>query len=211
MAARGLSQSALAALIGISQVSIGRMLSYERPTKHVVDLAKALAVRPQWLAMGEGPMEAAGDEAGEGVAARLEAAIQTTRAIPVIGLAECGLKGWWREEPMAVAAACPADLADPDAFAVIASGRSMEPEGIRPGYLLICSPGARPRTGEVVYVERRGGEASVKVFLRRGGDWIDFKSYLDPDEKGVQTPYNDRIARAEIARLAPVVYIKRRL
>ena len=145
-----------------------------------------------------------------GPRAGLDAA-QASRSIPVIGLAECGLKGWYQNDAMAVRAACPSDLADHDAFAVIAIGSSLVPEGIRPGYLCICSPAARAGAGDAVYVEQADGTASLKIFVADGGGWVELRGYLPPEESGVQMLYTERLRRDRIARLAPVVYVKRRL
>ena len=132
-------------------------------------------------------------------------------SIPVVGLAECGLKDWYRREEMAVAASAPPDLADPDAFAVIAVGISMVPEGVLAGHLCICSPAATPAPGDLVYLEERNGNASLKIFDGADAEWIEFRSYLPPDEAGSQAPYIDKKTRASLARVATVVYVKRRL
>ena len=134
-----------------------------------------------------------------------------SRSIPVVGLAECELEGWYRREDLAFATTAPPDLADPDAFAVIAVGISMVPEGVRAGHLCICSPAATPAPGDLVYLEERNGNASLKIFVGADAEWVEFRGYLPPDEAGAQAPYIDKRTRASLARIAPVVYVKRRL
>ncbi|WP_066733586.1 helix-turn-helix domain-containing protein [Cupriavidus sp. D384] len=53
---RGLSQAALAEMVGLSQPMI-RKIELGSETSKVVELAVALRVRPEWLATGEGEME----------------------------------------------------------------------------------------------------------------------------------------------------------
>jgi len=55
--ARDMSHSALALAAGISQGSVSSMVQRAGPSKHVFALARALQVRPEWLALGEGPMQ----------------------------------------------------------------------------------------------------------------------------------------------------------
>ena len=54
---RGLTQSALAELIGVSQAAIQKIESGKAyQTTKLVDLANALKVKPEWLGSGEGEM-----------------------------------------------------------------------------------------------------------------------------------------------------------
>lgn len=136
---------------------------------------------------------------------------QPSRSIPVIGLAECEIEGWYRRDEMEVAATAPPDLADPDAFAVIAVGTCMVLEGVRAGYLCVCSPATAPAAGDLVYLEERSGNASLKIFVSADSEWVEFRGYQPPDEAGTQAPYIDKRSRASLARIATVVYVKRRL
>ena len=53
--AAGLTQRALAEIVGIRQQAVQRIESGEaRATSHIVPLAKALNITPEWLALGEG-------------------------------------------------------------------------------------------------------------------------------------------------------------
>lgn len=110
-----------------------------------------------------------------------------------------------------VAALVLGDLHDPDAFAIMAVGDSLRPAGIWPGFLCLCSPRDHYDKGDVVFVERSDGTASLKLFDREDADWIDLAGYLPPDEHGHQMPYTERLARDYVRRIATVVYVKRKL
>lgn len=134
-----------------------------------------------------------------------------TPTLPVLGLAECGLKGWYQEGALAVRAARPGDLHDRDAFAVIAIGESMRPAGIWPGHLCLCSPLDRYDVGDAVYVLKHDGTASIKLFGGHDRGWIILSGYLPPGEDGAQTPYVERLRSNQVHRIATVIYVKRKL
>ena len=171
----------------------------------VVRIARAVDVSLDWLATGEPPVHTA-QRIGEFMEATGRSA-----SVPVLGFAECGLKGWYQESPMAVFALRPADLADATAFAVIAIGTSMRPAGISPGFLCFCSPAVAPDSGDRVYIERRDGTASIKIYLGRCEIWLHLRGWLEPDQAGRQEPYDEQLRLDQVARLAPVVYIKLKL
>ena len=131
-------------------------------------------------------------------------------AIPVLGLAACGLKGWFQRDPLSMTAARPGDLLDPEAFAVIAFGQSMVPAGIFEGFVCFCSPRTPAGRGDAVYVERRDGFAGIKVFRAMNDEWLELQGWLDKSH-GKREPYTDRLARSTVRRLAPVIYVKRKL
>lgn len=54
---RKMTQGELARRAGLSQGSISDMVERDLPSKHVFALARALSVRAEWLALGEGGME----------------------------------------------------------------------------------------------------------------------------------------------------------
>ena len=168
-------------------------------------IARAGEVTLDWLMDGEPQVH---------TAKRIGQFVEATgrnSSVPVLGLAECGLKGWYQAAPMAVFALRPADLADAAAFAVIAIGASMRPAGISPGFLCFCSPAVAPDSGDRVYVERRDGTASIKIYLGRCEIWLHLRGWLEPDQAGRQEPYDEELGLDQVARLAPVVYIKLKL
>lgn len=182
----------------------------------LVAMARAAGVSIEWLATGLGPAQPGAPgptlrpPAGPGMA--------------VLGLAQCGLKGWYQEGRMAATTGRPGDLTDPDAFAVLAVGRSMQPAGIFDGFLCFCSPADAYGPGDAVFVRKRDGTASIKLFVEENDDWLTLKGYLAPEDEdgdgggagggfdaGPQKSYFEQISRREIDCVATVIYVKRKL
>lgn len=199
-----------ARIVGRSPKQLDRYVAgAEVPTSVIKSLSEAADVSVLWLIAGRDSVtNLIKDLESSGAIKRLN---KESRSVPVIGLAECGLVGWYQEGPMAVRAMKPGDLSDPDAFAVMATGTSMIPEGIREGYLCFCSPADAHDPGDVVFVERAGGRASLKTYQGADDDWIYLKGYLPADESGSQASYTDKTRKSEIKRMATVIYIKRKL
>lgn len=181
------------------------------PVERLVAIARAGGVSVHWLATGELPVHTTERLARFALAAEEEAPRAVGGTLPVVGLAECGIEGWYDEARLEVRTVRPADLLDPDAFGVLAVGLSLKPAGILPGFLCLCSPAAAPASGDVVFVKDHEGRAGLKIFLSDDGEWIEFQGYMGPDEDGSQRPYLERLAKAHILKLAPVVYVKRKL
>jgi hypothetical protein len=59
-------------------------------------------------------------------------------------------------------------------------------------------------------VKKKDGTASVKRFAGRDEEWIHLQGWLEPDNKGVQKPYNENIAVDVIEQVAVVAIIRRR-
>ena len=159
----------------------------------------------EWLATGEPPVHKA-----ERLAQFVEATGRSA-SVPVIGMADCGLKGWYSESTLAISATRPGDLFDPDAFAVIVLGTAMRPVGILEEFLCFCSPGTAADKGDRVYVERRDGTASIKEYRGRDATWLSLRGWLDPDESGRQERHGEQVKLDQIARLVTVVYVKLKL
>lgn len=143
-------------------------------------------------------------------AAATASALGASPAIPVLGLAECGLRGWYQRDTLSVTASRPGDLVDPEGFAVMAIGQSMVPAGIVQGQLCFCSPRTAPSAGDAIYVERSDGAATLKVYRGTEGEWLVLEGWLDP-VAGRREPYTDRLLLATVKRIAPVIYVKRKL
>lgn len=157
----------------------------------VVALARVLECGVSWLATGQ-------DEPG---------------AVPVIGMAECGLRGWYQESPTGLLAQAPAAVAaDPSGLAVVAVGNSMRPAGIRPGDLVFCQSGPPPEEGDAVMVELVGGTVALKRWGGRSGDWVTLLGWLDAEGGenggGVQMPYQDRRRIDQVARVLRVALVQ---
>jgi phage repressor protein C with HTH and peptisase S24 domain len=108
---------------------------------------------------------------------------RTTRAVPLIGLAQAGSGGYfddggfpvgkgWDEIPF------PA-VNDENAYALEISGNSMEP-AYRDGTVIVVSPAASIRRGDRVAVKTREGEVMVNELKRRTSKSIELRS-INPD------------------------------
>jgi phage repressor protein C with HTH and peptisase S24 domain len=199
-----LSQQEFGDRLATSAQTIGR---YERDERSpdaafLRALMDRFGIDPRWLVTGEGemaltapsPVVAPGGHAG----------------VPVMGLAECGLRGWYQRDLLAVTASRPGDFVDPEGFAVMAIGQSMVPAGIVQGQLCFCSPRTPPSVGDAVYVERSDGAATIKLYRGTEGEWLVLEGWLDPVD-GRRDPYTDRLLLVTVRRIAPVIYVKRKL
>src|SRR5262245_51359923 len=110
---------------------------------------------------------------------------RTTRAVPLIGLAQAGSGGYfddggfpvgkgWDEIPF------PA-VNDENAYALEISGNSMEP-AYRDGTVIVVSPAASIRRGDRVAVKTRDGEVMVKELKRRTSKSIELRS-VNPEHE----------------------------
>jgi transcriptional regulator with XRE-family HTH domain len=210
--ARHMSRKALAEALGVHPNTIARYERGDRPPAGDLLLAmrEHLGISPLWILSGEDPMLV--DERKPDPPPIIQLPWRrgdqpAAPPLPVTGLAECGLRGWYSEYRLAVVTARPRDLEDPEAFAVVAVGESMVPRGIRPGFLCLCSPAAALARETVVYVEKVDGSASLKEWLGEEAGFVILRGWLPPED-GRQDSYEDRIARSTVRRLAPVVYIK---
>lgn len=167
-------------------------------------IAAAAQVRLEWLITGDEPM------VGELSSEAPGSFSWPIPSIPITGLAECGLKGWFQQEHLSVTATRPGDLTDPDAFAVIAIGQSMVPAGILQGMICFCSPRTPAAAGDAVYIEKTDETAAIKVFRKIDDSWLTFEGWLDPIN-GHRDIYTERLAVSVLRKLAPVIYVKRKL
>jgi phage repressor protein C with HTH and peptisase S24 domain len=168
-------------------------------------LVREKGVSLDWLATGDGPFHTV-----QRLVKFTEQTGSRPPAVQVVGLAECGLKGWFQRDPLSVNATRPGDFFDPDGFAVIAIGQSMVPAGILEGFLCFCSPATPPSPGDAVYVERTDRVATIKVFNSIKDDWLTVQGWLD-EKEGKREPYTERLIASAVRRIAPVIYVKRKL
>lgn len=172
------------------------------------------SISVEWLTKGIGPMsrnENASSASRDESAARQDVSSLSARGVdvPVIGLASCGLSGWYNPGPMAFKLSFPVDHPySPDLFAVIAVGTSMRPEGIKQGFVLYCDPAAPLAPNDVVFVEKKDGSAAVKTFKKRDERWLYLEGWLPPNEEGAQKLYSEQLDVGIIKRVVCVVLMK---
>lgn len=202
------SLKSAAAAAGRSDDQIANYLSgRSSPTfEAMARLVRGKGVSLDWLATGEGPFHTV----QRLVEFQEQTGAPSAPGVPVIGLAECGLKGWFQKGPLAVSATRPGDFFDPDGFAVVAIGQSMVPAGILEGFLCFCSPRTPPSPGDAVYVERSNGVATIKVYAGTSGEWLILTGWLD-EQSGKREAYTEQVLVSEVRRLATVIYVKRKL
>lgn len=228
-AAGAKNESALAAAIGISHQAV-----YNAKKKGVIPPAwvHAIAVRfgvsTDWLFFGHREEEDHTEAAGMGESPELPSrAVDTAthadsvgkntvgigrgiKEIPVTGLAQCGLQGWFNTGPVALSCPVSAEEATPNMFAVIALGTSMQPEGIKAGYVVVCDPDKPKAKGDAVFIERHDGAAAIKLYTGEDAEWLDLQGWLEPKKDGSQKSYVERLLKSAVQRIAVVVLVKRK-
>ena len=198
----GGSQAALGEALGIYQSKF-RGYFKEKSDKNLWPLLPSiLKLYPQvnrdWLYFGDGEM--IGRQEGT----------PKIPPIPLTGLAECGVGGWFGRSRQLTHIS--PSFFGPEWVAVQAVGDSLIPAGIYEGQILFCDPGQLPAPGEVVFVRRADNAATLKIFLETTPDrWTRLQGWMDPDKDGKQTAYEDKLAPGQVAIIAPVIYVRRRL
>lgn len=97
--------------------------------------------------------------------------------VPVISWASAGAGGNYSDLEDFLDEKIPCDTSDPNAFALIVDGDSMEP-GYRPGDRIIVTPNSEARTGDVVIARvDASGEVFFKLYHALSGDKIRLTSY----------------------------------
>ena len=179
-------------------------------------LAVKFSVNPEWLLLGRGDMHLRPNASDPGAAdPENQPDTPGATAVPVIGLAACSYQGWFNPNDIALNTSIAAADARAGMFAVIAIGASMQPEGIRHGFVVICDPNLTPRKGDVVYVERRDLEegtvhASLKLFVSLDQDWVYLSSWSEPDQDGRQEIEFAELSTDYLGRLVVASMVKRR-
>ncbi len=196
-----------ASAAGISTDQLTRYLRGEnQPTFLAMKkMCDAAHVSLAWLATGDGSRDALYDS---NVPISI-LTVPSNRSLPVHQLAESGQIGWYDATTLAVSTTL--ELPDPQAFAVVAQGLSLVPEGIQPGFLCVCSPLLKPLPRDLVHLKRTDGRCTLMLYLKEDPDWLYLQAYLDPDKNGQQAVFHDQLKRSTIDSLAPVVIVKRRL
>jgi transcriptional regulator with XRE-family HTH domain len=169
----------------IAGVTVDAIIRYLRGENQpsftaISKLCEAAGVSMQWLATGEGGVEA--NDSFE---------TSASRGFPVTGFAESKDVGWYN--PQASRIQTTLDMPDPKAFAVVVHGQGLIPEGLHPGFLCVCSPMLKPAKGDIVHLRRTDGLCTMKLFVGEEKEWLILKAYTDADAKGGQRPFEDKV------------------
>lgn len=185
-----LSQSALARKIGVKPQSIQALeAGAAKSTSHLVAIARALNVSPDWLDGGQKNAEDARPGLQENYPG-LEPAGFGERDLPIRGRAQGGSDGsiMLAEDPPIDWTFRPPELRGVrDAFAMYVSDQSMEDAGLRHGTIIHVHPYKRPRPGDFVVVVRKSGEAVIKRLVRTTNGKIVIRQTNPPKEFSIAT------------------------
>ncbi len=130
--------------------------------------------------------------------------------LPLIGLASCSVAGWYQPQPLNGMNVPLPTTELQDGFVVTATGPSLIPEGIKPGYMCYCAPNIRAKMGDIIYIQEVSGRASLKVFREETPDWLVIDGYFPPNDAGTQARYTEKRQRTEIDSIAPVMFVRRK-
>lgn len=134
----------------------------------ITSLAAALSVDPNALAFGEPE----GHQVNE-TPIEYGPRVRNFRPVPVVGYAQLGPEGYWREMDYPAGAGdgyVDVPSADPNAYALRVRGDSMAPT-IRNGWLVVVEPNSTPQPGELVLVCTSDEQCMVKELLwKRDGE-----------------------------------------
>lgn len=223
------SQANLGRELGLHERTFQNYLKEDRQDNLWPWLGKICEIYPQirreWLWWGEGEMLKSDPPANEAapvapppapVSAPPELVMpsQYTQPVPLVGFASCSVFGW--HGTMSIPVPVEPPTWHPDMFAVMATGESMLPAGIGHGHICYCDPNKAPGKDEAVYVETSDELGTIKLFCGRsargGGEYINLRGWLDIDPKtGTQKPMLLDVLASSVKRIAPVMYVRRRL
>lgn len=185
-----LSQPALARKVGGITYQAIQAVERGGRTSHLIGIARALEVEPQWLETGHGSMEKPTTEPQPAVSVNYlennnnsplnkgDRRAIIAEKIAVLGMAECGPDGMtlWNGE-IVDRVDRPTNLAGvANAYAVFIQGDSMEPR-YHPGEVAFIHPGRPVTPGAYVLVQlhaKDGGapRAFLKRLVKRSGDKV---------------------------------------
>lgn len=193
-------QNALARRLDMSLGAVQRYLRGGEPTRQVLaKMCETCGVSLDWLVYGR----------AEEIASP-ESSISPSAALPLYGFAEsAGQQGWYAEMKYQINAML--DCADPDAFAIVAPDRGMEPEGIRPGHVCVVSPNTRPQEGDAVFIRKTDGTAGLRKFLRAEPRWIHTVGWIAAEMDAPPVLTREQLATAMIRQTGTVIFVRRRL
>lgn len=210
------TDTALAKALGITQGGISSAKRRGKiPDKWLVKTANAYGVYLDWLHSGVGPMRNSSDGSSFPAFSFIpgnekNAEWGKQRTVPVLGLIGDAVGGWRVPEPLAMNASLTLDSRGNNTFAVIMTGRSMEPDGIRQGHVVYCSHALPPEAGDAVFIELQNGAAAIRRFAGRDEQALRVMGWKDPAPDGRQEPFMEHIDQESVKTLACVVSIRRK-
>ncbi len=172
-AVSGMTQEALAKLLGVNRVSVSQWERGDTSPKgdNLINLAKALGVRPEWLLFGEDG--GISESRNPGYRNVEPAEIPRGSQVPILSYVQAG---HWREMCEQATAfdgnveyvTASVDIG-PCGFGLWLRGKSMEPR-FSEGDLLLADPDVAPKPGDYVIAKNGSEEATFKKYRPRGID-----------------------------------------
>ena len=206
------SDTDLGRKLGVGQQSISNARNLNKvPDSWIHKAAEGFGLSADWLLFGEGAMYRTEAPPPPPVEAMVQEPLRLSskeRKLPVIGLAACSLKGWYNTGSLALSVSVPIEYATPAMFAVLAVGMSMQPGGIRQGHVALCDPDVPPEAEQPVFIKKKDGTASIKLYRGQNEQWLILQGWLDPSEDGTQKAYTEQLALDTVAQIASVVMVR---
>ncbi|MBL4730992.1 MAG: helix-turn-helix transcriptional regulator [Rhizobiaceae bacterium] len=211
------------AIIGVTDEQIGKWRDGKSKPQFfgVGRLATEAGVDLNWLLTGEGPEPS--EVASPAIIQRPNNPKPVAKNAPVLGLASCGPDGWARMDGSKFRAELPKSIQnDPDAFAIISRGESMQPFGIYEGYLCYCSPATELLIGDIVCVERKEDDGEISLTIKKLGiighgayeiiGYMPLKESLSSANHGKQSQelFWETVNKTDIERISVVTHIHTR-
>lgn len=123
---------------------------------------------------------------------------ETLRNAPVLGRAACG--PWLESYAVEPDQFEPVEIADPDAFFVIAEGESMIGGNILPGSLLLVSPTAPVHNGSIVLAKRGDEEFTVKKYFKKADGTVVLQP-MNPEFEPIIVPAGSQTTAMRITEV----------
>lgn len=169
----GMTQEALAREVGVNRVSVSQWERGDTSPKgdNLINLAKSLGVRPEWLLFGDSC--AISESATAGYRNVEPAVIPQGGRVPILSYVQAGN---WREmceqatgfDGNVEYVTASVDIG-PRGFGLWLRGNSMTPQ-FNEGDLVIVDPDEQPRPGDFVVAKNGSEEATFKKYRPRGID-----------------------------------------
>lgn len=130
------------------------------------------------------------------------------KLMPHLGLAKCSVSGWaddFRErDPMPR----PSWIDDESAFWVMATGQSMELDGIISGDYCLISPARQPRLGDRVFIKDALDKVAIKRLMDMDGQTAKLRGW-QPIRDGQQAEFKEERPLKMVKELFPIVAVYR--
>lgn len=189
----GLSQAALAKLVGMSQGSLSEAENGAASSRSLVQLAQACGVSPTWLASGEGEMIESQKKVSHGTGSNVTTAHKRS-SVPLISWVQAGAWGEAQDmfQPGEADEWVDAYESDPQgrSFALRVHGDSMTSPhpgelSFPAGTVLIVDPDREAGAGDfVIAKDVDTNQATFKKLMHDGGRW--FLKPLNPAYPTIQ-------------------------